>query len=60
MINYKTEDLLFPFFNEKYNASNFLYVWYFMDDYVDVEQSSDLGKYFIKSELLCSKLKHSF
>lgn len=51
-LNFRTNDLLFPFFEDKYNASNFFFVWGFMDGYVDVEKSSDLGKFFIKSKLL--------
>lgn len=48
--NYRTDDLLFPFFVEKFNTSNFFYVWGFMDGYLDVEKFSELGKFFIKSK----------
>lgn len=40
----------FQHFDATYSAENFLNVFCFMEDYLDVEKSSDLGKYYCKSQ----------
>lgn len=52
MLNdFETDTLLEKFFAEQFNASNFLYVYKFMDGYVDVDKSSDLGRYYMKGKI---------
>jgi hypothetical protein len=46
----KDEDLT-GFFNDLFNSSNFLKCWYYMDGYIDVDKSTELGKYFMRSKL---------
>ena len=35
---------------KQFNAQNFLDVWYYMKDYVDVEGSSEVGKWYMQSK----------
>ena len=35
---------------KQFNAQNFLDVWYYMKDYVDVERSSEVGKWYMQSK----------
>jgi hypothetical protein len=44
------ESELTKFFESKFNAQNYLFVWYYMVDYLDVDHSSDLGRFFMKSK----------
>ncbi|SLM39542.1 hypothetical protein LPUS_10111 [Lasallia pustulata] len=46
---YDTNTLLHAVFTKTFNASTFLHVWNYMDQYVDVDGSSELGKYFMKN-----------
>ncbi len=57
MAGVKDEKLLHDYFCAKYNTENFLSVWGFMDGYLDVENSSELGAYFLKSMHMYSKLR---
>ena len=34
-----------------YNVPNLFYVWSYMDGYLDVESSAELGKFYVKNEL---------
>ena len=36
-----------------YSSSNMLFVWRYMKKLVDIDASSDLGKYFCKSRFYC-------
>ena len=58
MKNYDTNALLKNKFNETYNAINFLFVFKYMSDYVDVDKSSNLSKFYMKNELRFFKLFH--
>lgn len=51
---YDTNTLLHAVFTKTFNASTFLHVWNYMDQYVDVDGSSELGKYFMKSMICLS------
>lgn len=46
--DFYTTLLLLRFFFEAYNASNFMYVWLYMNGYLDVEKSSSLKMYYCK------------
>lgn len=50
--SYTTNVLLQQFFTTTFNSANFFYVWHYMDGYLNVEGSSTLGRYYIKSTLL--------
>lgn len=39
-------------FVKSYNVINFLFVWHYMNDYVDVERSLKLGQFYMKSKIL--------
>jgi len=43
---------LLKFFADRFNAINFLFCWYYMEHYVDVDASTDLGKYYMLSKFL--------
>ncbi|KAF1816370.1 hypothetical protein P152DRAFT_454635 [Eremomyces bilateralis CBS 781.70] len=43
------EDGLRKRLESKFNAQNFLFVWYYMKDYIDVDNSAPLGKWFMKN-----------
>ena len=58
MKNYDTNALLKDKFNETYNEINFLFVFKYMSDYVDVDKSSKLNKFYMKDELRSFKLFH--
>lgn len=45
---YETDALLEDFFQTTFNAANFLYVWKYMDGYLDVDKGSELGKFYMK------------
>ena len=47
---YTMNELLQPFFERTYNATNFIHVWSYMDDYLDVKNSTELGQFFMKSK----------
>ena len=37
-----------PLFAKKFNTSNFLFCWYYVDGYLDVDNSSPMGVYFMQ------------
>lgn len=39
------------FFSEIFTAHNFLYVWYFMNEYVNYENFSALDQFYIRCKL---------
>ena len=43
--------VLLPYFARKFNVLNFLFCWYYMDGYLDMDSSSPMGIYFMKSRL---------
>ena len=57
MKNYDTNALLKNKFNETYNAINFLFVFKYMSDYVDVDKSSELSKFYTKDEFISQTLR---
>jgi hypothetical protein len=44
--------VLLPYFARKFNVLNFLFCWYYMDGYLDMDRSSPMGIYFMKSRRL--------
>ncbi|KAN0068231.1 hypothetical protein V8E54_013801 [Elaphomyces granulatus] len=51
--------VLLPYFARKFNESNFLFCWYYMDGYLDVDRSSPMGVYFMKNHYanICTQVK---
>ena len=42
---------LFTFFSKSFNATNFNFCWYYMNGYIDIDNSTDLGIYYMRSKL---------
>ena len=55
--DFTSENLLRQFFAPKFNAINFLNCWHYMEQYVDVERSSALGQFYMKSMSLFPAMK---
>lgn len=42
-------DTLHNLFYRRFSAANFLFVFFFMQGYLDIERSKPLGKYYLQS-----------
>jgi hypothetical protein len=52
------DEQLVSFFESIFNEANFMRVWVFMKGYLDVEQSSEIGRWIMQSGLSCFLLVH--
>ena len=46
----KDKKILADYFAGKFSAANFMFCWAYMDGYIDVEASANLGLYYMKSQ----------
>lgn len=45
-------NILVNFFNERFSPETFLNIWYYMQGYINITESTALGQYFCKSKPL--------